>query len=633
MADNVDNDVCSYIGKSDSTSTNSLKQIDLTQTNLHHQLKQQHQHHHHAQPLDDDDHINNTNAISADKDDSPCLLATNPSKTLHRNDVQNKKEKRQLIIATILCFFFMFAEIFGGYLCGSLAIMSDAAHLLSDCISFIVALLAIVWAKKSPDNQMTFGYKRVEVLGAIMSIFGIWLLTTFLFYFAVNRVLYQDFDIDADTMMVVSAIGIVINIIMALILHGEGLFCLTNVHHRHNCHSHTPKHDQTYHNNNKTKFEYRPLLNEPMEKHGAKKIWNSIASPTIPRNKSKRTCTATGATTNEMRSKNRSRTNSISRSYAFTNGITNDSDMIRRTSHTLTTLTTLSTNATSSDLQSTDCVDIELHNCDEISPVNCTNEIIGMRDGNGSGGGGTSDTTVIPNGISNEICPIHMYVHRDSSEHTPITSSDSEDLHENHHHHHHQQHHRNGLVNHLHHGQQSRHSHDFSSKNINIQAAVIHVIGDFIQSIGVFISAIIIKNYPNAKIADPLCTFVFSIIVMLTTCSIMKDSIGIILEAVPSSINAQKLKDELRRIDGARSIHSLNVWSLTVGWHVMSVHIVIDPLVEASDVLYIATMIAEKGYNIKQCTIQIEKYRETESTSKTHSIGSETDNSIINILT
>lgn len=49
----------------------------------------------------------------------------------------------------------------GGYLAGSLAIMSDAAHLLSDCISFIVALLAIIWAKKSPNNHMTFGYKRV----------------------------------------------------------------------------------------------------------------------------------------------------------------------------------------------------------------------------------------------------------------------------------------------------------------------------------------------------------------------------------------------------------------------------------------------------------------------------------------
>lgn len=146
-----------------------------------------------------------------------------------------------------------FAEILGGYLAGSLAIMSDAAHLLSDCISFIVALLAIVWAKKSPNNHMTFGYKRIgmfqyifwnastllhsniysmsifcllvfiwnltEVLGAIMSIFGIWLLTTFLFYFAFNRLMYQDFDIDADTMMIVSALGIVINIMYVLFIH------------------------------------------------------------------------------------------------------------------------------------------------------------------------------------------------------------------------------------------------------------------------------------------------------------------------------------------------------------------------------------------------------------------------------
>lgn len=54
-----------------------------------------------------------------------------------------------------------FAEIVGGYIAGSLAIMSDAAHLLSDCISFIVALMAICLSKKSPDNYMTFGYKRV----------------------------------------------------------------------------------------------------------------------------------------------------------------------------------------------------------------------------------------------------------------------------------------------------------------------------------------------------------------------------------------------------------------------------------------------------------------------------------------
>lgn len=65
MADNVDNDVCSYIDKSNSTSTSSLKQIDLTQTN-HQQHQQQHRHHVHHQQLDDEDHINNPISNSAD---------------------------------------------------------------------------------------------------------------------------------------------------------------------------------------------------------------------------------------------------------------------------------------------------------------------------------------------------------------------------------------------------------------------------------------------------------------------------------------------------------------------------------------------------------------------------------------
>lgn len=87
-----------------------------------------------------------------------CLFALPKPK---KSDQQNSKEKRQLVSATALCFAFMLAEIVGGYLAGSLAIMSDAAHLLSDCISFIVALTAIGLANKSSDNCMTFGYKRI----------------------------------------------------------------------------------------------------------------------------------------------------------------------------------------------------------------------------------------------------------------------------------------------------------------------------------------------------------------------------------------------------------------------------------------------------------------------------------------
>lgn len=96
---------------------------------------------------------------------------------------------------------------------GSLAVVTDAAHLLTDCIGFIVAMVAISLAKKKPDRRMTFGYKRFEVLGAVISVLGIWLLTGILVYLAVLRVLDQNFDIDADTMIIISTIGVGINVV------------------------------------------------------------------------------------------------------------------------------------------------------------------------------------------------------------------------------------------------------------------------------------------------------------------------------------------------------------------------------------------------------------------------------------
>lgn len=62
-------------------------------------------------------------------------------------------------------------------------------------------------------------------------------------------------------------------------------------------------------------------------------------------------------------------------------------------------------------------------------------------------------------------------------------------------------------------------------ENINVRAAFIHVLGDVLQSIGVFCAAIIIYFKPTWQLADPICTFIFSIIVLWTTITIMKDAI------------------------------------------------------------------------------------------------------------
>lgn len=96
---------------------------------------------------------------------------------------------------------------------GSLAVVTDAAHLLTDCIGFIVAMVAISFAKRLPDRRMTFGYKRFEILGAVVSVLGIWLLTGILVYLATLRLIDTSFEIDADTMIIISTIGVGINIV------------------------------------------------------------------------------------------------------------------------------------------------------------------------------------------------------------------------------------------------------------------------------------------------------------------------------------------------------------------------------------------------------------------------------------
>lgn len=63
------------------------------------------------------------------------------------------------------------------------------------------------------------------------------------------------------------------------------------------------------------------------------------------------------------------------------------------------------------------------------------------------------------------------------------------------------------------------------AQNLNVRAAYIHVLGDMVQSIGVFLAALVIYFKPEWAIADPICTFIFSIIVLFTTFAIIKDAL------------------------------------------------------------------------------------------------------------
>ena len=287
---------------------------------------------------------------------------------------------RKLIWVCVICTIFMTIEIIGGYLANSIAIMSDAAHLLSDLLGFLISIISIYISRKVAKNNMSYGYHRAEIIGALVSIVLIWALTLWLLYEATLRIIIPP-QVDGFIMIIISIIGFSFNVIMGI-------------------HEHEHEH--------------------------------------------------------------------------------------------------------SSDEE------IRLHTEDE---------------------------------------------------------------------------------------------HEEKNTNVNLRASFIHILGDAIQNIGVLIAGIIIYFFPKYSIADPICTYVFSIIVGFTTINILKDCIFVLMEGSPVDIDIDELENDLKKIKGVKEIHDLHVWSLSIGKINLSCHICCD---NPQKTLTKAKKMIKKKYKIDHITIQVE---------------------------
>jgi len=162
------------------------------------------------------------------------------------SDLENNEVFIRLKKATMLCSLFFLIEITGGFLSGSLAILSDAAHLLADLASFAIALLAARISNLPTDATMTFGWKRVEAIAALFSAFSLALVTAGLAVEALWRIYMYLMvlvlgrensleEVDGRTMTFIAILGVFVNVNLAYILAGsEGIFG----HHSHGHHDH-----------------------------------------------------------------------------------------------------------------------------------------------------------------------------------------------------------------------------------------------------------------------------------------------------------------------------------------------------------------------------------------------------------
>ncbi|CAG9792899.1 unnamed protein product [Diatraea saccharalis] len=341
----------------------------------------------------------------------------------------------QLLTALVLCGFFMVCELIGGYLAGSLSVMSDAAHMLSDCGGFALALLAFHCAKRQPDVRMSYGYKRAEVLGAMVSVLLIWILTGVFVYVAAVRLHSGEYNIEPDIMMVVSTCGVVFNVVLALVLHG----CASDIAHHHTHGGASCSHTHTH--------------SEP-----SRPIWRLFR-----RNREQKQQSSNGALVNG--------------DYAM------------------------------KDLSSTEA------------------SVVGAQ-----------------------------------------------------------------------------------TRNINLRAALIHVIGDLIQSCGVLLASIVIKIYPAAKFVDPLCTFVFSVLVLMTSARVVRDALAMLMQAVPNNFRYRDVVRAMGAISGVRHVHSLHAWALATHHIVLTAHVAIDELTEPELVLRACQQVARE-YGAQSVTVQVERFQ------------------------
>lgn len=383
----------------------------------------------------------------------------------------DKKARLRLILASMLCLIFMIGEVVGGLMAHSLAVVSDAAHLLTDFASFMISLVALYLVSRPATKRLSFGWHRAEIIGALISILMLWLITGVLVYTAVLRIQSGDYEINAMIMLITSATGVVFNVVLACTLHQHG--------HSHGGLSHGHSHGGLSQGSSSS----HEGQGHKHEGHGHSHEGHGHSHQGQP----------------------------------------HDSLEFDRKSETSPKLPLLDNSADRSSRQ----------------------------DGYGS-------------------------VRESGKRSSPTKVAEKKTKQK--------------------------------GSNINVKAAFIHVVGDFCQSVGVLIAAFIIYFKPEWKIADPICTFVFSLLVLVTTFTIMRDILLVLMEGTPRNLNFEEVRDFILNVEGVKDLHDLRLWSLTMNKTALSVHLAIDKGVDPMQLVRAVSHEIQHKYNIHQTTMQVEEY-------------------------
>lgn len=125
--------------------------------------------------------------------------------------------EKRLLLSFAITLLILFAEVIGGILSKSLALLSDAGHMLTDVFALGLSMIAMRIGRKPSDRRATFGYQRIGLLAAVINAASLIVIAIFIFYESYHRFLSPP-QIHTSTMLLIAGIGLIGNILIALIL-------------------------------------------------------------------------------------------------------------------------------------------------------------------------------------------------------------------------------------------------------------------------------------------------------------------------------------------------------------------------------------------------------------------------------
>lgn len=147
--------------------------------------------------------------------------------------------------------------------------------------------------------------------------------------------------------------------------------------------------------------------------------------------------------------------------------------------------------------------------------------------------------------------------------------------------------------------------HGSHGHNLNVRAAYLHLLGDFLASGGTVVAALVVKYFAWPA-ADPVASLVTTLLIVVGAWRLLRESVDVLLEHAPKHISMDVVRTSITAIDGVESVHDLHVWTVTSGVVAMSGHVIVREPEKHQGVLEQSIEVLRKA-GIDHVTLQLER--------------------------